>query len=68
MDEKDIKEVKFVEVKSGKSKLSEHEFEIRQIEVEELIKFFKLSEYEEFFEESKNALPDPNDADFLALS
>lgn len=51
-----------------KSKLSEHELEIRQIEVEELIKFFKLSEYEEFFEESKNALPDPNDADFLALA
>lgn len=30
-----------------KSKLSEHEFEIRQTEVEERIKFFKESEYDE---------------------
>lgn len=51
-----------------KSRLSEQEFEMRQMEIEELIEFFKLSKYEEFFEESKNVLPDPNDADFLALA
>ena len=51
-----------------KSKLSEHEFEIRQIEVEELIKFFKSSTYEEFFEKSKLAISDPDDIDFLALA
>ena len=52
----------------AKSGLSEHEFEIRQIEVEELIRFFKSSTYEEFFEKSKNAISDPDDIDFLALA
>lgn len=50
------------------SKLSEHEFEIRQAELEKGIKFFKLSEYRDFLDISANALPDPDDADFLALA
>jgi len=51
-----------------KSGLSEHEFEIRQREVEEGIKFFKSSKYHEFLEKSLTAIPDPDDADFLALA
>ena len=52
----------------SKSKLSEHEFEIRQDEVEENIKFFKSSEYKDFLEISLRALPDKDDVDFLALA
>ena len=51
-----------------KSKLSEHEFEMRQAEVENVINFFKLSEYDDFLETSANALPDSDDADFVALA
>jgi len=51
-----------------KSELSEHEFEIRQTEVEESIKFFKTSEYEDFLEKAKDSVPDLDDIDFLALA
>ena len=51
-----------------KSKLSEHEFEIRQKEIEESIEFVKVSEYEKFLEKAIALLPDPDDADFLALA
>lgn len=51
-----------------KSKLSEHEFEIRKNEVEENIKFFKSLEYKDFLEISLTALTDPDDVDFLALA
>jgi len=51
-----------------KSGLSEHEFEIRQAEVESNIKFFKSSEYEYFLKKSLEVMPDPDDIDFLALS
>lgn len=51
-----------------KSKLSEHEFEIRQIEVAEDITFFDSSRYDDFLEMSLNELSDPDDADFLALA
>ena len=51
-----------------KSKLSEHKFEMRQAEVVEDIKFIKLSKYEDFLEKSLAILPDPDDADFLALA
>lgn len=51
-----------------KSRLSEHEFEIRQAEVEENIKFFRYSKYEDFLKKSLNILSDPDDADFLALA
>lgn len=49
-----------------KSGLSEHEFEIRQKSVEDDIKSIKASEYEEFLERAIKALPDPDDADFVA--
>lgn len=51
-----------------KSRLSEHEFEIRQKEVEESIKFIKVFEYEGFLEKATTLLPDPDDVDFLALA
>ena len=51
-----------------KSKLSEHEFELRQSEVESNIEFLKLSEYEDFLKKSKDSLPDPKDSPYLALA
>ena len=51
-----------------KSELSEHEFEIRQTEVEESVKFFKSVEYEDFLEKVEELIPDPDDIDFLALA
>ena len=51
-----------------KSKLSEHEFEIRQEEIEESIEFIKAVEYEEFLETAKASISDPDDVDFLALA
>lgn len=59
---------KYKETILVKSKLSEYEFEIRQKEIEESIKFFKSSEYEEFLETAKNSISDFNDIDFLALA
>ena len=52
----------------SKSKLSEHEFEIRQKEVKENIKFIEFSEYEDFIKEAINTLPDPEDSPYLALA
>ena len=51
-----------------KSGLSEHEFELRRSEVFGSIKFFKVSEYGQFLKTSVKALPDSDDADFLALA
>ena len=51
-----------------KSRLSEHEFEIRQKEVEECIEFFESSEYKKFLKEAINALPDAKDSPYLALA
>jgi len=51
-----------------KSGLSENEFELRQEEVEEQIKFIELSEYKEFLRQSSEALPDPKDSPYLALA
>ena len=51
-----------------KSKLSEHEFEIRQAEIFGRIKFFKLSAYESFLKASLKESPDSDDADFVALA
>ena len=51
-----------------KSRLSEHEFGIRQKEVEEDIEFIKVSKYEEFLEKAITLLSDPDDIDFLALA
>lgn len=53
----------------SKSKLSEHEFEIRQQEVEESVKFFKSSEYESELIKAVESLPnDPKDTPYLALA
>lgn len=51
-----------------KSKLSEHEFKLRQTEVFGDIEFFKTSGYESFLKTSVKELPDSDDADFLALA
>ena len=51
-----------------KSRLSEHEFKIRQTEVEESIKFFKPNEYEGFLEKARDTILDPDDIDFIALA
>ncbi|MEK6824863.1 MAG: PIN domain-containing protein, partial [Nanoarchaeota archaeon] len=59
---------KYKELCLQKSKLSEHEFEMRQAEVEESIKFFTSSEYVNFLEKSAELISDPNDIDFLALA
>lgn len=59
---------KYKEVCLFKSKLSKHEFEIRQAEVEEVIKFSKSSEYKRFLKEAINALPDTKDSPYLALA
>lgn len=59
---------KYKEIILYKSKLSEHEFEMRQKEIEEFIKFFESSEYEGFFAKAKSEISDPDDADFLALA
>ena len=51
-----------------KSRLSEHEFEIRQKEVEDSIDFFKPSAYEGFLDRASELTSDPDDIDFLALA
>ena len=51
-----------------KSKLSEHEFHIRQADIEGSIKFCKFSEYGRFLKDAVNALPDPKDSPYLALA
>ena len=51
-----------------KSKLSEHEFEMRQDELEESIEFFKESEYDELLTKAIRNLPDPKDSPYLALA
>src|SRR3989338_10405063 len=52
----------------AKSDLSEHEFELRLLEIEELITFIEESEYEEFLAKAKSEIVDPDDSDFLALA
>ena len=59
---------KYKEIILFKSKLSEHEFEIRQKEIEESIEFIKVVEYEEFLKIAKSSISDPDDIDFLALA
>jgi len=51
-----------------KAAISEEQFEIRQKEVEESIRFFKPSEYERFLARSKATIADSDDSDFLALA
>lgn len=59
---------KYKELILFKSKLSEHEFEIRQKEIEESIEFFKESEYDEFLGKAINNLSDSKDSPYLALA
>ncbi len=59
---------KYKEIILSKSKLSEHEFEIRQKEIEESIEFFEESKYEEFLVKARNNLSDPKDSPYLALA
>jgi len=59
---------KYKELCLFKSKLSKHEFEIRQKEIEESIEFIKAVVYEEFLETAKTLISDSNDIDFLALA
>ena len=59
---------KYKELILSKSKLSEQEFEMKQIEIEESIKFIKAIEYDKFLEIAKSSISDSNDADFLALA
>lgn len=51
-----------------KSKLSGQEFEMRQGDVEESIKFFEAVEYEDFLEKAEELIQDPDDIDFFALA
>ena len=59
---------KYKEIILFKSKLSEHEFETRQKEIEESIEFFEESKYEEFLVKAMNNLSDPKDSPYLALA
>ena len=59
---------KYKELCLQKSKLSEQEFDMRQTEVEESIKFINFSEYADFLERAICLISDPNDVDFLALA
>lgn len=59
---------KYRELCLFKSKLSEHEFKIRQEEIEESIEFFDKSKYEKFLKTAKASISDPDDVDFLALA
>ena len=52
----------------SKSKLSEHEFELWQDEVDERIKFCNHSEYEDLLEKSVSIIPDREDAPYFALA
>jgi len=51
-----------------KSQLSEHEFKIRQKEVEDKTKFFRLSEYKSFLKKAIDSLSDPDDSPYIALA
>ena len=59
---------KYKEIILFKSKLSEHEFEIRQKEIEESIEFFEESKYGEFLAKAMNNLSDSKDSPYLALA
>lgn len=51
-----------------KSTLSKHEFEMRQKEVEEGIRFCKVSKFKGFLKQAKDSLPDEDDAPYVALA
>ncbi len=51
-----------------KSQLSEHEFELRRMEVEDELEFTDLPEYKRFLKKAIGSLPDPEDSPYLALA
>ena len=59
---------KYISICLSKSKLSEHEFQIRRREIEEQVEFVQLSKYRKFMKLSIVALTDKDDIDFLALA
>ena len=59
---------KYKEIILSKSKLSEHEFKIRQKEIEESIEFFEESKYEELLTKANKNLSDHKDSPYLALA
>lgn len=59
---------KYKEIILSKSKLSEHEFEIRQKEIEESIEFFEESKYGELLAKAIKNLSDSKDSPYLALA
>jgi len=59
---------KYKEECERKSGLSDHEFGLRQSEVEEKVDFIPLSLYKSFLKKAIVALPDPNDSPYLALA
>lgn len=52
----------------SKSKLSEHELELWQSEIDKRIKLYSHSEYEKLLEKSVSVLPDREDSPYLALA
>lgn len=52
----------------SKSKLSEHEFELRQAEIEKKIDFIPSLKYKDSLVEATSLISDLNDIDFLALA
>jgi len=59
---------KYKELCLFKSKLSEHEFDIRYNEICESIKLFKSPEYENFLINAANSLQDIKDSPYIALA
>lgn len=59
---------KYKELILSKSGLSEHEFEIREKEIFNLVEFSEESKYRKFLEEAINNLPDSKDSPYLALA
>ncbi|MFH1275859.1 MAG: PIN domain-containing protein [Candidatus Woesearchaeota archaeon] len=59
---------KYKELCLFKSKLSEHEFDIRYNEICELIKLFKFPKYENFLVKAANSLQDIKDSPYIALA
>src|SRR3989344_2127725 len=52
-----------------KSKLSEQQFEMREKEIEESIKFLELAEYKKFLKKALNSIPqDSDDSPYIAAA
>ncbi|MBR9699930.1 hypothetical protein GOV09_05725 [Candidatus Woesearchaeota archaeon] len=51
-----------------KSRLSEHGFQLRFMEISEQIEFARLSEYKSFLKKALAIISDPKDSPYLALA